>query len=117
MLFRSAWVAFEPDEIGTRSRTVNGVAVMRGSSSTGSGDGPGGCRLAGAAERVRGMQAEVVAQGGAGVVGAKHAALLQQRDDLVDERRQPAGGDVRDQDVAVGGVGLDELVDRGRDRL
>ena len=28
------------------------------------------------------------------------------RDDLVDERRQSAGGDVRDQDVAVGGVRL-----------
>ena len=62
-------------------------------------------------------QAEVVAQRGAGVVGAEHAALLQQRDDLVDERGQPARGDVRDQDVAVGGVGLDELVDRRGDRL
>ena len=50
----------------------------------------------------------MVAQRGAGVVGAEHAALLQHRDDLVDERRQPPGGDVRDHDVAVGGVGLDE---------
>src|ERR1700689_4288595 len=35
MLFRSAWAAFEPDEIGTRSSTVSGVVVMRDSSSTG----------------------------------------------------------------------------------
>jgi hypothetical protein len=28
MLLRSAWVAFAPDEIGTRSRTVSGVVVM-----------------------------------------------------------------------------------------
>src|SRR6202021_751877 len=49
MLFRSAWVAFEPDEIGTRSRTVSGVVVMRASSSidtgTGRGDHPGGHRV------------------------------------------------------------------------
>src|SRR5580704_17827595 len=44
MLFRSAWVAFDPDEIGTRSRTVSGVVVMGASSSTGSGDSPGGHR-------------------------------------------------------------------------
>src|SRR5580698_11258670 len=61
MLFRSAWAAFEPDEIGTRSSTVSGVVVMRDSSSTGretgsrtgrrtgtrtgSGDKPGGHRV------------------------------------------------------------------------
>src|SRR5580658_4161583 len=46
MLFRSAWVAFDPDEIGTRSRTVNGVVVMRASSLTGNGGGgPGGYRV------------------------------------------------------------------------
>src|SRR6185369_297112 len=105
MLLRSAWVAFDPDEIGTRSRTVSGVVVMRASSSA--GDSPGGRGLFGAAQR---SEAEMVAQRGAGVVGAEHAALLQQRDDLVDERRQPAGGDVRDHDVAVGGVSLHEFV-------
>jgi hypothetical protein len=47
-------------------------------------------------------QAEVVAQRGAGVVGAEDAALLEQRDHLVRERRQAVGGEVRDQDVAVG---------------
>ena len=65
----------------------------------------------------QGSRPRSVAQRGAGVVVAEHAALLQQRDDLVDERHQAAGGDVRDQDVAVGGVGLDQFVDRRRDRL
>src|SRR6202021_3468159 len=45
MLSRSAWVAVEPDEIGTRSRTVSGVVVMRASSSASGGDGPGGYRV------------------------------------------------------------------------
>ena len=61
-------------------------------------------------------QAEVVAQGRALVLGAEHAALLQQRHDLVDELVEAAGRDVRDQDEAVAGVGLDEVVDRVGDR-
>src|SRR5580658_7741684 len=103
MLFRSAWVASDPVEMGTRSRTVSGVVVKRSSSS-----GSGGSRLTRTPER---LQAEVVTQRGTRVIGAEHRAFLQQRDHLVDERRQAAGGDVRDQDVAVGRVGLDELVD------
>ena len=51
----------------------------------------------------------MVAQRGARVVGAEHAALLQQRHHLVDERVEPAGGDVRDEDEAVAGVGLHEV--------
>ena len=61
-------------------------------------------------------EAEVVAQGGALVLGAEHAALLQQRDDLVGELVEAAGGDVRDEDEAVAGVGLHEVVDGPRRR-
>ena len=48
------------------------------------------------------------------VLGAEHAALLQQRHDRVGELVQAARGDVRHQDEPVAGVGLDELVDRVR---
>ena len=40
------------------------------------------------------------------------APLLEQRDDLVGERVQATRGDVRDEDEAVAGVGLHEVVDR-----
>ena len=42
------------------------------------------------------------------------AALLQQRHDRVGELVEPARGDVRDEDEAVAGVGLHEVVDRRR---
>ena len=60
-------------------------------------------------------QAKVLAQRAALVVGAEDAALLQQRHDRVGELVQAARGDVRDEDEAVAGVGLDEIVDRLRD--
>ena len=49
-----------------------------------------------------GGQAEVSAQGGRLVLGAQHAALLQQRDDLVDEVVEAGRGQVRDEDEPVG---------------
>ena len=52
----------------------------------------------------------MLAQGGALVPGAERATFLQQRHDRVGELVEPARGDVRDQDEAVAGVGLDELV-------
>ena len=69
----------------------------------GLGGPDGGCGL---------RQPEVVAQRGALVVGAEHAALLQQRHHLVDERVESARRDVRDEDEPVAGVGLHEVVDR-----
>ena len=62
-------------------------------------------------------QPEVIAQRGSGVVGAKDTAVLQQGHHAVDERIKAAGGDVRDQDEPVGGIGLHEIVDRRRDGL
>jgi hypothetical protein len=60
----------------------------------------------------------VLAQRRAGRVGgAQHAALLQQPDDRVGELVQAAGRDVRDQDEAVAGVGLDVAVDLVGDGL
>ncbi len=59
----------------------------------------------------------MVAQRGAGVVGAEHAALLQQRHDPVDEWIESAGRDVRNEDESVARVGLHEVVDRCGDRL
>ena len=61
-------------------------------------------------------QAEVVAQRRALVVGAEHAALLEQRDDLVDEAVEAVRREVGHEDVAVGGVGLHVAVDRLGDR-
>ena len=49
------------------------------------------------------------------VLGAEHAALLQQRDHRVGELVEAARGDVRDEDEAVAGVGLHEVVDRRGD--
>ena len=49
----------------------------------------------------QGRQAEVLAQGRARVLGAEHAALLQQRHDLVDELVEAARREVRDEDEAV----------------
>ena len=54
-------------------------------------------------------QAEVIAQRRPVVVGAEHATLLQQRHDLVDEVVEAVGREVRNEDVAVGGVGLHVL--------
>ena len=66
---------------------------------------------------MRVAQAEVAAQGGAVVFGAEAAAFLQQRDDRVDEVVEAARGEVRDEDEAVAGVGLDVEVDLVRDLL
>src|SRR3954466_7736349 len=74
---------------------------------------PAGAAVVRSAER---GQAEVVAQRRPLVVGTENAALLQQRDDAFDERVEPAGGDVRDEDVAVGGFVLHQVVDGGRHR-
>ena len=49
----------------------------------------------------RPIEPEVLAVGGAGVLGAEDAALLEQRHDLVGEPVEPAWGDVRDEDEAV----------------
>ncbi len=62
-------------------------------------------------------QAQVIAQRGARVVRAEHAALLKQRHDLVDKWIEPARCDVRDQDKSVAGIGLHQFVDRRRDGL
>src|SRR5690606_21359960 len=56
-------------------------------------------------------QAQVVAQGGAGVVGAQGAAVLQERDHVVDEFVQAGGDQVGAENEAVGTVLLDEGVD------
>ena len=58
----------------------------------------------------------MVAQRRALVVGAEHAALLQERDDLVDEVVEAVRREVGHEDVAVGGVGLHVAVDRLGDR-
>ena len=55
--------------------------------------------------------AQVVAQCGPGVVGPQRAALLEQRDDLVDELVKAAGGEVRADDEPVRSVVLYEGVD------
>lgn len=55
-------------------------------------------------------------QRGTAVLGAEHPALLEQRDDPVDEVVQAAGGEMRYEDESVGGVGGDELGQLLRDR-
>ena len=59
----------------------------------------------------------MVAQCGACVIGAVRPALLEQWHHPVDERVEPAGCDVRDEDESVAGIGLNESVDRRRDGL
>ncbi len=66
--------------------------------------------------RLWNCQAQVFAQRCSLVVGAEHTALLQQRHDAVDEWVEPARGDVGDQDEAVAGIGLHEMVDGFGDR-
>src|ERR1700722_18061882 len=95
MLFFSAWVAFDPDEIGTRSRTVSGVVVMRASSLTGGGGGdPGGYRVA--ADR-----AAAPAPGRVGDVASQHrgdVGLEQFEAGPVLRGGEPAGVGVQVQD-------------------
>ena len=57
-----------------------------------------------------GREPEVTAQGRRLVLGTQHPALLEQRDDRVDEPVEPGGGEVRCEDEAVGAVGLHEVV-------
>ena len=53
---------------------------------------------------------EVPAQGRGLVLGPQHAALLEQRHDLVDEPVEAGRREVRGEHEAVGAVGLDEVV-------
>src|SRR5690606_7010287 len=62
-------------------------------------------------------EAEVLAQGRALVLGAERPALLEQRDDSVEDVVEPARREVRDEDEAVGRVLLDMAVDVVRDLL
>jgi hypothetical protein len=59
----------------------------------------------------------VVPQGGALIISPEYAALLEEWNDMVDERIESAGCDVRDQDESVAGIGLNELVDGLGDRF